>query len=343
MNYIANCINNLDDDVLANICRTPVEDIFCISVDKGVAKIKSGKVLTAAYQGLNSQLIQQNRPIISYIQKLSKFSDAHANSFLSDLWMAANAINYGVKEIRPTQEQISIFSTVELTTTVENYKQPYKFLNIAFNVDGPSDLAMLIRKSIDAMDYGHDSPFKKHNYTCGLTLYQHEQYLFFSLILRSPDNQYVYFPGWYVDMSNQNVELESLLKDLGSNAIFTRLAINLMLWATNYGYTEIPQSTKRNKSNKTDLRSRIKRRIVPQGILLQTVNLTQHRHPHQPSEETQEYTTKRPHWRRGYWRNQPYGKGRQHRKLIFIAESLVNRKLLNSVSDAPFVIMADQK
>jgi len=48
------------------------------------------------------------------------------------------------------------------------------------------------------------------------------------------------------------------------------------------------------------------------------------------SEDTSErggtHASPRVHWRRGYLRNQPYGEGRQHRKLVWIEPVLIMGK-----------------
>jgi hypothetical protein len=112
-----------------------------------------------------------------------------------------------------------------------------------------------------------------------------------------------------------------------------RAAICACLRLANYGeeYTRFPQAAHRiivkdqsgyGKPKRTDL--------IPQVIQL--------RNPEQDQEEEQQETEhgrygqrdthNRPHWRRGYFRNQRVGAGRLARKQVWIRPTLVNREFL---------------
>lgn len=121
-----------------------------------------------------------------------------------------------------------------------------------------------------------------------------------------------------------------------------RVALNMLLAMTNYGFTvdylyqkEVERDVSLMRSKKSDEVKESARERIDRASRLLTLDRTVILHKvkglnaGEPSGRELRF-----HWRRGHWRMQPYGPDNSLRKSIFIAPVLVRRDLLeDNVSD----------
>jgi hypothetical protein len=130
--------------------------------------------------------------------------------------------------------------------------------------------------------------------------------------------------------------------------ICRRVALNLILLATNYGLTD-PQPY--NRPHYEDMLKRRKKRpdIYDKQLknypfyyqIQQTLPLTKTRRDPSPYQGGT-HASPRPHWRSGHWKTQHYGPGNSLEKEIFVEEVHVNAHRYAGSGQDVKVVMTDQ-
>lgn len=140
-------------------------------------------------------------------------------------------------------------------------------------------------------------------------------------------------PGWKTIEDALRFSVEEG-NDLDQAEVVQRIALNFGLLMTHYGVTDIgpidPASHAKHLRNAR--RSNRAKAERARALLDAEINLIQFeqdvvlydRHPGPRSDAEVDGEQRRPHWRRGHFRRQPFGHARAERKLIFVKPVLVN-------------------
>lgn len=119
--------------------------------------------------------------------------------------------------------------------------------------------------------------------------------------------------------------------DWDANTLIQRVAINACLLLTQYGYTTRPALSKGQlrKLRRKAAKKRSESARIQLGAPTEYVSLQQEinwfrSEPSDRQSDSDSGVRLRPHWRKGHYKMQPYGKGRTKRKRVFIKPYLVN-------------------
>lgn len=255
----------------------------------------------------------------------------------SDIYfMASKALSGGQKTIQLSQACCEAFENTSLTLDFQHYRQPYPTMLVGF----PENYAQA--KFVPGKgEYPH---------VVAIHYEEQEQVLVFEAVLQNSQ-----VACWIP--CDPNVEIESSLeqfeagKVVGSDevdfeaadtgaylAAFCRVALNAMV-AMTYGKdwgkltpTKADEQNEkklrkksRSKDDATARRAKLRLGTIPEVFeFSQTIKAFEVERNDSGVGKSHEVNRKKPHWRRGHWRNQAVGQGRSQRELRWILPILIN-------------------
>jgi len=249
---------------------------------------------------------------------------------LTTLFAASRALASGQKLLRPTYEQCAALEQVELTITFDDYQQPYPALFVEvpeshqreltqrFGVRCPSTVLCHHDKSsgyIFCITNAHDGTFPIVD-----ILPPRPNYSTIEQALNAPADEGA---------------------DIEQSRVLQRVAMNLCILLTLTGVRQLgPADPQRianlrkvvrgSKRRMSDVERRLKEGMPTLITFEQKIDFyTRKSGDDAQALDDPSYTGRKnkPHWRKGFYKMQPFGPGRSQRKLIFIAPVLVNRHL----------------
>jgi len=239
------------------------------------------------------------------------------------LYTYSKALAEGPKLLCPTAEQCEALEYVDVNMSFDDYVQPF-----------PTFLLGL------PQEYRRKLAERFHVECPELVITHHDQRTKYILSFRFEINPgestfHIMSPRWKtVEEALRFSEDEG--NDLAQSEVIQRVALNFGLLMTYYGVRNLgsadPQSHAthlRNAQRQNRGKAERARHLLDAEINLiefeQNVVVYDRQETNRHESEG-DGNSKRPHWRRGHFRRQPYGPARSARKLIFIKPILVNAR-----------------
>jgi hypothetical protein len=250
---------------------------------------------------------------------------------LASLYCYSRAVAFGPKVLQPSLEQCVALENTELRIPFAMYKQPFPSVIVEF----PKEY-----RQIAAERYGvrcAEGVIACHDAVSGcivLSEIRSTEASMVNIMIPTTENSI----EESLRVANSNPELtageQTLMQAIG------RVAINFSLLLTTAGvvnrgpsdpkeYQRLKRRAKEKNVRKAS-QARLMMRTMPRIIEFdQKVTFYEERTVRSSTEpgRTGSHTPKKPHWRRGHWRNQPVGPGRTESKLVFIPPVFIKSEL----------------
>lgn len=242
---------------------------------------------------------------------------------LFQLYVLSKAMAEGPKLLRPTTEQCLALEQVDLNVSFDDYEQP--FPTFLVELPGPYRLMLAERFGLECPEVVVTHHDRRTKYI--ITYYERPSSRISGVTIMSPRPA----QGSIEEALRFSVHCGI---DLDQGEVVQRIALNFGLLMTHFGVMDLgpidPVSHVKHLRN-----SRRSNRVKAErarALLDAEVNLVEfqqdvvlyegHGKPRLGTEV--DGGDRRPHWRRGHFRRQPFGQARIERKLVFIRPVLVN-------------------
>lgn len=246
---------------------------------------------------------------------------------LLELYAYSKTLASGPKLLRPTVEQCEALRYVDVNVSLQEYQQPFP----SFVVDFPDEYRRKLTE-----EFGHEC--------ARFTLNFHDEKTHY-LLTYCVHNSKRASTGNIISPRSQYKTIEDALRfmtdddgpDLQQGEVMQRIACNFGLMLTNFGAKSSgsldPIAHARNQHQAKNRKSHKARRAQAMldaaftgiGFEQDVVFYDTYSPTNGPSEPTGRVV--KTHWRRGHFRRQRHGKGRNQTKLIFIRPCLINSEL----------------
>ena len=248
-------------------------------------------------------------PNEDYIRNIEKAFKLKNVMFLQLVYTVNDAYTSGLKVVRPTLDQCLALENVELNIPLTDYKQPYQTIFVEYPQQYKRHLT------------------NKYSCTCpDLTaLHATDNYLLCTNYLhtKAPTISFAAAIKHTLNIEDIISSIEDK-KEANVTLATNRVAFNLMLMMTNFGFDHIGyENVKQHRYYERKEPARAKQDAY-YVALKQEIKLYEKRIV---SESTGSGSPKQPHWRRGHWRMQAYGKDHSLRKPIFIKPIFIHSDL----------------
>jgi hypothetical protein len=265
-----------------------------------------------------------NDPALLKCPRLIQFLMNLASVQSGDLFAVyaqSKALAEGPKLLCPTTEQCEALEFVDVNISFADYIQPFP----TFLLELPLEYR---RKLTD-----------RFQHTCPEVVVTHHDYRTkYILSCRStgagePSTHHIMSPRWKtIEEALRSREDDG--NDLLQSEVIQRVSLNFGLLMTYFGVRNLgpvdPESHARHMRNarrQNQGKAERARRLLDAEInrieFEQNVVVYDRQDSHRSDSEG-DGSSKRPHWRRGHFRRQPYGHARSSRRLIFVKPVLVN-------------------
>lgn len=217
----------------------------------------------------------------------------------------------GPKSLAPSSEECMIFSNIEARIPLKNYNQIYPTVIIEL----PHEYKMFLRNKY---------PNNKLPNSI-ITHWEKDKYTFLSSVFFGRKDPVIIMfisPSFKDHTIEESIIIshkaqERIDSDYQMSVDILRMAVNLNLYATNFGvnkgeYKNIKQHRflERKKPDEARL-------DIEYFSLKQKIKIKREYYKKDPDSEGT-HSSPKPHWRRGHYRHQHYGLQNQFKKLIFI-------------------------
>jgi len=242
-------------------------------------------------------------------QLVSAFKNDH--NAIGYVYVVNELYRNGIKVVKPTFEQCLAFENIEINIPFKDYKQPYETMCVEF----PDAYKSLLESRF------HRKP------PLAVTCHRpnNKEYMIGGVSFGIKNYSITFF------ITNDESKIEEMIKwnenddpDFQPLRHAERVALNVMLFMTNFGHTKIGYSNikqHRHYERKEPLKAKqdffyvglnqeiplFKKVVLP---FIETNGIKAHSSPH-------------PHWRRGHWKLQHHGPNNSLTKTIFIAAVFV--------------------
>ncbi len=261
-----------------------------------------------------------NHPLLAAYAEMSLRNNQYEGL---EMYAYSQLLAGGSKLIQPTPEQCEALIQVDANISFKDYEQPFPTILVEF----PSKFRHFLTK-----EYGVPCP--------RFVLLHHDSRVPYLLMLACQRNVQTVVTLLSERQSHQS--LESFLRQCSEacDACYRqavplkRIALNLSLLLTRYGYSENGRlDPKQYAKNKHLLKSKSRRKRLRArnhiNATMQVVRISQDiafadRVLSSESAGISDGAMKAPHWRRGHFRRQRVGSGRAKRRLVFVKPVLVN-------------------
>jgi hypothetical protein len=255
--------------------------------------------------------------LIALIRQLKK-SRSHD---LYRYYAYSKALADGPKLLCPTADQCEALEYVDVNLTFDEYVQPFPTFLLELPEAYRRRLTDRFQVECPQIVLTHHDARTKYILS------------FRSFVTTGSSTYHILSPRW-----NTVEEALRFKEDEGNNLlqseVIQRVALNFGLLMTHFGVRNLgpidPESHTRHMRNacrKNDGKAERARRLLNAEINLiefeQDV-VVYERQDTNSHESEGDGSSKRPHWRRGHFRRQPFGHARSSRKLIFVKPVLVN-------------------
>ena len=236
-------------------------------------------------------------------------------------WVMGKFLKDGPKVVSPSAEQCEMLRLVDANLTLSDFMPPFETVAIFW----PDELMRSLSKE-------HGKPCSQ------LTVMHYDRAIPYLVSLSGggfcDTNEHLLIIG-DTNLIEQNLkDWESRNEMQASQTmVLNRIAINLCLLLTRYGYTEEPECDERRKHREprklANTKIRRKRQQHRQQLqesatkLVLSQEVTFSRHIPNVGMRNGVGGEKSPHWRRGHFRRQRVGCGRTETKLVFIPPMLI--------------------
>ncbi len=230
----------------------------------------------------------------------------------------------GPRVIRPTPEQAESLSHVEINLELGDYEQPFHTVLVETPNNPVFTSITLCRISPDVLILDLHSKGSTDDI---VTLIRHE-------------------PGRLVEDSLKLVE-DDCKSLLPHSIACQRVALNMCLALVNYGNKTEPLLPKQLKEDEgwakedTERGARARRRVKRHLHKVSFVHDVIVRQTCDKGDGEPTGKTVAPHWVRGHWKSQPYGKGMSQRKRILVRPYLVHAEAY--VKDSSLTVYRDHR
>jgi hypothetical protein len=258
-------------------------------------------------------------------------------------YVLSKALAEGPKLLRPTTEQCVALEQVDVNVSFDDYQQPFP----TFLLELPEPY----RRSL-AERFGVESPevvVTHHDRRTRYIISSCERPVSGTTVINIMSPQ----PGRTTIEEALRFRVEEG-SDLDQGEVVERIAFNLGLLMTHYGVRDIgpvdPEShAKHIRNARRAKRAKAER---ARALLDAEINLVEFeqdvvfydRHQEARPESEGDGGVRRPHWRRGHFRRQPFGQARSERRLIFIRPVLVKAAHFHGdIADTEYRIRAGVK
>jgi hypothetical protein len=238
--------------------------------------------------------------------------------------LAASLVT-GQKILRANTEQCRSMENVSINVPNTEYHQPYPALYVEFSTEYRQEITERI---------GHQCP--KY---CLVRHDSNSHYIF--LFTRNENDKWILWSAIAPKYGTIENALQKCFVETGVDMLLLqtigRVAINMCMmliylgvkekpWASPSQISELKKRTRNPKRNKA-LKAQAELETLPKIIAFaQDISFYENeRSGGEEGEGEGNGTPHRPHWRRGHFRHQHWGRGRSEIKLIFIKPVLVNR------------------
>jgi hypothetical protein len=280
-------------------------------------------------------------PALAQLRRLIarlELGDDGRSVMLCQLYVLSKALAEGPKLLRPTAEQCEALEHVDVNVSFDDYEQP--FSTFLLELPGEFRRRLAERFGCDCPDFvvtHHDRLSKYIVSSC-------ERAGSGSLNIMSPRP----------DRDTIEAALRFSVdqgKDLDQAELIQRIAVNFGLLMARYGVRDAGPvdpaahaKQLRNARRSNRVKAERARALLDAGINLiefeQEVVLCDRSQAPRPDDEG-DGGPRRPHWRRGHFRRQPFGQARSERKLVFIRPVLVNAAQFHGdIADTEYRIRA---
>lgn len=302
-----------------------------------ISKHPSGEGITTTVDWNELDEIVDNPEISSFAGFV--LGDAKCEGI--QLLALAKLLANGPKIVQPTTDDCIGLNRVDARLTIREYKQPFPVMLVEI----PEEFRQTMTEEYETL--------------CPkLVLLMHDSDLpylaIFTMDERGADM-------CSISHHREHKSIESVLRvsslddaRFRQSVNLHRIAVNLALLLTNYGYVNAgPLEPKQFNRNKKLLKSKSPmKRIQARNQLDRTINLIRIEQEITWSNGASAScpnpasggTSKTPHWRRGYIRRQRFGVGRKQERFIFIKAVFINsRQFGGEASDTEYRIKVDRK
>ncbi len=257
-----------------------------------------------------------------------------------DDFVISKCLAGGPKLLRPTVEQCEALKRVDIIIAFKDYQQPFPTFMVEFPEEFRQDLSEA---------YDSECPF-------AVVTHHNAQAIMTVALRRNHDNvTRVMSNRWATieeGLSTRVIDDEDEQADAVDQAqVVQRVAINFGLLMMYYGVREgsyanpdhdnlVRLARKKNK----DKAARAQRLLAGEiRCIAFTQDVVAHR-TRQCHDYVRGSGTKCVHWRRGHFRNQPYGAGRTKKRIVFIKPILINsNQFVGDIADTTYSLRLPNK
>ncbi len=238
-------------------------------------------------------------------------------------YVFSKALALGPKLLCPTAEQCEALEHVDVNASFDDYEQPFPTFLLELPEEYRRKLTDRFNYECPAIALTHHDPRSKYIISTCERLRSHIT----TIHIMSPR------PCWNTIEEALRYSVEEG-NDMDQGEVVQRVAINFGLLMTHYGVKDLGPVDReshdkhvRNARRRNGDKAERARRLLDAEINLiefeQNVVVYDRQDTSRIDSES-DGSGRRPHWRRGHFRRQPYGPARSSRKLIFIKPILVN-------------------
>jgi hypothetical protein len=253
-----------------------------------------------------------------------------------DDFVMSKCLSGGPKLLCPTVEQCESLKKVDINIAFKDYQQPFPTFMVEFPEDFRRDLSD---------DYGCECPF-------AVIAYHNANMIMTVALRRSQVNVSRVMSGKWTTIEeglrNRIIDDDEQADDVNQAEAVQRIAINFGLLLMYYGVKETGYANPDHdnlarlaKKKNKDKAERAQRLLAGE---IQCIEFAQEVVAH-ITRQSRDYVpgsgTKCVHWRRGHFRNQPYGAGRTNKRIVFIKPILINSdRFVGDVADTAYSLRA---